>query len=100
MNYTVRAFNTGTFWVPGPEVYWMHNWGTREEMNIIIFLIQGGGKNILINTGAPQDLSELNAAWTGFFGFPKLLSSARKIRNLKMFLPDSGFNPATFPPSS
>jgi glyoxylase-like metal-dependent hydrolase (beta-lactamase superfamily II) len=69
MNYTVRAFNTGTFWVPGPEVYWMQNWGTREEMNIILFLIQGGGKNILINTGAPQDLSELNGAWTSFFGF-------------------------------
>ena len=38
MTYTVRAFNAGTFWVPGSEVYWMHGWGTREEMNTICLL--------------------------------------------------------------
>jgi hypothetical protein len=32
MNYSVKAFNAGTFWAPGPEVYWMERWGTREEM--------------------------------------------------------------------
>lgn len=71
MNYTVRAFNAGTFWVPGPEVYWMHRWGVREEMNTIIFLVQGGGHNVLINTGPPQDLTTLNGAWTQFFGYPE-----------------------------
>jgi glyoxylase-like metal-dependent hydrolase (beta-lactamase superfamily II) len=71
MTYTVRAFNAGTFWVPGPEVYWMHGWGTREEMNTIIFLVTGGGRNILINTGPPQDLTILNAAWLNFFGYPE-----------------------------
>jgi len=69
--YTIRAFNAGTFWVPGPEVYWMHNWGTREEMNVIVYLLRGGGRNILINTGPPQDLTEINDAWEGFFGFPE-----------------------------
>ena len=29
MKYSVQAFNGGTFWVPGPEVYWMENWNTR-----------------------------------------------------------------------
>jgi glyoxylase-like metal-dependent hydrolase (beta-lactamase superfamily II) len=71
MKYSVRAFNAGTFWVPGPEVYWMEGWGTREEMNLIIYLVQGGGRNVLINTGPPADLSVLNAAWLGFFGFPE-----------------------------
>ena len=56
MKYTVQAFNAGTFWVPGPEVYWMESWGTREEMKVIIYLIRGGDHNILINTGPPQDL--------------------------------------------
>lgn len=69
MRYTVRAFNAGTFWVPRPEVYWMHGWGNREEMNLLLFLIQGEGKNILINTGPPQDLSIINRAWFDFFGF-------------------------------
>ena len=67
--YTIQGFNAGTFWVPKPEVYWMHGWGEREEMNLIIFLVQGGGKNILINTGPPRDLSIINKAWFDFFGF-------------------------------
>jgi glyoxylase-like metal-dependent hydrolase (beta-lactamase superfamily II) len=71
MKYTVRAFNAGTFYVPGPEVYWMHKWGQREEMNVIVYLVRGGGENILINTGPPQDLSVLNQAWVDFFGFPE-----------------------------
>jgi len=71
MKYSVQAFNGGTFWVPGPEVYWMENWNTREEMNAIIYLIRGGGHNILINTGTPQDLTVINNAWLGFFGYPE-----------------------------
>ena len=71
MKYSVQAFNAGTFWVPGPEVYWMHGWERREEMNVIVYLVRGGGQNILINTGPPQDLSTLNKAWLDFFGFPE-----------------------------
>ena len=71
MKYSVQAFNGGTFWVPGPEVYWMENWNTREEMNAIIYLIRGGGHNILVNTGPPQDLTVINKAWLGFFGYPE-----------------------------
>jgi len=26
MKYSINAFNAGTFWVPGPEVYWMQRW--------------------------------------------------------------------------
>jgi glyoxylase-like metal-dependent hydrolase (beta-lactamase superfamily II) len=69
VNYSIQAFNAGTFWVPGPEVYWMHNWNTREEMNTLIYLVRGGGRNILINTGPPQDLTEINTAWFNFFGY-------------------------------
>ena len=71
MKYSVQAFNAGTFWVPGPEVYWMNRWNTREEMNVIVYLIRGGGQNILINTGPPQDLSIINKAWLDFFGYPE-----------------------------
>jgi hypothetical protein len=71
MRYRIRAFNAGTFWVPGPEVYWMEAWNRREEMNLILYVIQGGGENILINTGPPQDLSVINEAWGNFFGYPE-----------------------------
>jgi glyoxylase-like metal-dependent hydrolase (beta-lactamase superfamily II) len=69
MNYSIQAFNAGTFWVPGPEVFWLENWNNREEMNAIIYLVRGGGQNILINTGPPQDLTVMNQAWKQFFGF-------------------------------
>jgi glyoxylase-like metal-dependent hydrolase (beta-lactamase superfamily II) len=69
MKYSVQAFNGGTFWVPGPEVYWMEAWNQREEMNVLIYLVRGGGKNILINTGPPRDLTAINKAWLGFFGY-------------------------------
>lgn len=71
MQYSIQALNGGTFWVPGPEVYWMHGWGQREEMNVILYLVRGGGHNILINTGAPQDLTVINKAWGDFFGYPE-----------------------------
>ena len=71
MTYSVQAFIAGTFWVPGPEVYWMHNWDKREKMYTLIYLVRGGGRNILINTGPPRDLSVINEAWRNFFGFPE-----------------------------
>jgi glyoxylase-like metal-dependent hydrolase (beta-lactamase superfamily II) len=71
MNYSIQAFNAGVFRVPGPEVYWMQHWNTREEMNLLIYLVRGGGHNILINTGPPQDLTEINAGWLKFFGYPE-----------------------------
>ena len=77
MKYFVRAFNRGTFWVPGPEVYWMEAWNQREEMNALIYLVRGGGQNILINTGPPRDLTIINQAWLEFFGYPE----AQIVRN-------------------
>jgi glyoxylase-like metal-dependent hydrolase (beta-lactamase superfamily II) len=71
MKYSVQALNAGSFWVPGPEVYWMEAWNQREEMNALIYLIRGGGHNILINTGPPRDLTEINKTWLDFFGYPE-----------------------------
>jgi len=69
--FSVQAFNAGTFWVPGPEVYWMEAWNQREEMNVLVYLLRADGHNILINTGPPQDLTIINQAWLKFFGYPE-----------------------------
>jgi glyoxylase-like metal-dependent hydrolase (beta-lactamase superfamily II) len=69
MKFSVQAFNAGTFFVPGPEVYWMEAWNQREEMNLLIYLIRDGDHNVLINTGPPQDLGIINKAWLDFFGY-------------------------------
>jgi hypothetical protein len=57
--------------VPGPEVFWMEAWNTWETLCFMSVLIQGGGKNILVNTGMPQDLSKMNAQWLKVFGEPR-----------------------------
>jgi hypothetical protein len=39
----------------GAGPYWTESWNEREEMNTLIYLIRGGGRNILINTGPSQE---------------------------------------------
>ena len=93
MKYSVQAFNAGTFWVPGPEVYWMEAWNQREEMNILIYLIRGGGHNILINTGPPQDLGTINKAWLDFFGYPEAQIVRSEAQLLQNILKSQGLTP-------
>jgi|ERR1700752_233400 len=64
MTYTIQFLKLGQVEVPGPEVYWMSDWEKWEQLYIWALLIQGGGKNILLNTGPPKDLTELNACWS------------------------------------
>lgn len=94
MNYSVKAFNGGSFWVPGPEVYWMERWGTREELNALIYLVRGGERNILINTGPPQDLTVLNQAWLSFFGYPEAQISRTDEQLPQNLLRSEGLTPA------
>jgi glyoxylase-like metal-dependent hydrolase (beta-lactamase superfamily II) len=91
--YRIQGFNAGTFWVPRPEVYWMQGWGEREEMNLIIFLVRGGGKNILINTGPPRDLSIMNKAWLDFFGFDEAQIVRAEEQRPEQILKSKGLRP-------
>jgi glyoxylase-like metal-dependent hydrolase (beta-lactamase superfamily II) len=63
MKYELQVLKMGQCQVPGPEVYWMNNWDSWETLNFWMVVIHGGGKNIIINTGPPGDLTALNAAW-------------------------------------
>ena len=63
MKYEIQVLKMGECQVPGPEVYWMSNWDTWETLHFWMVVIRGGGKNIIINTGPPADLTPLNAAW-------------------------------------
>ena len=63
MNYDVQVLKMGQCQVPGPEVYWMSHWDTWETLYFWMVVIRGGGKNVIINTGPPKDLTALNAVW-------------------------------------
>lgn len=63
MSYTIQVLKMGQCEVPGPEVYWMSDWDRWETLYFWMVLIRGQGKNTIINTGPPEDLTALNAVW-------------------------------------
>ena len=67
-SYHVRVLKMGQCQVPGPEVYWMSHWEAWETIYFFMVLIQGNGQTAIINTGPPQDLTELNRFCQDFVG--------------------------------
>jgi glyoxylase-like metal-dependent hydrolase (beta-lactamase superfamily II) len=63
LNYRIDTIKVGQAFVPGPEVFWMDRWSEVELLYFYVVLIRGNGKNILINSGPPHDLSRLNQKW-------------------------------------
>ena len=91
--YTVRAIKVGQSWVPRPEVFWMEGFGEWELLYFIVYLIQGGGKNVLVNTGPPQDLTELNTAWLNFFKDPRAQMVREEHERIQNALQALGLSP-------
>jgi hypothetical protein len=68
LKYQVRVLPVGEVDVPGPEVFWMSEWGRWLTLSINVLVIQGEGTVALVNTGAPADLSPINERWTSVLG--------------------------------
>jgi glyoxylase-like metal-dependent hydrolase (beta-lactamase superfamily II) len=69
MNYRLRAFKVAEALAPGPLSYYMSHWDLLDYSPHFTWLVQGGGRTILINTGLPQkteDLKNLNDACLAF----------------------------------
>ena len=66
--YRLRVLKMGEADVPGPEVYWMSHWFEWETLHFYMVVIQGEGLTAVINTGPPDDLTALNAAWVAAYG--------------------------------
>lgn len=69
VEYEVHIRQVASFGqVPGPEIYWMSEFGKWYPLVTLMGVIQGGGKTIIINTGPPQDsLKYMNQVWLEFF---------------------------------
>jgi glyoxylase-like metal-dependent hydrolase (beta-lactamase superfamily II) len=68
MTYTIQLLKMGQSDVPGPEVYWMSHFDQWLTLYFYMVVIQGGGRTILINTGPPGDLTEVNRQWASYAG--------------------------------
>lgn len=59
MGYSLRALKIGESMAPGPISVYMGNWEELDWGPHFIWLAQGGGRNVLIHTGLPQDPEDL-----------------------------------------
>lgn len=66
--YGVRALAVGRTDIPGPELYWMSGWDQWYPLSFNVVLVQGAGRTVLINTGAPDDLGPINEVWQQVLG--------------------------------
>jgi hypothetical protein len=68
MAYAVRVIKVGQVDGPGPEIFWMSEWDNWFTLSINVVVVKGDGVVALVNTGAPDDLSPINDAWTQALG--------------------------------
>jgi glyoxylase-like metal-dependent hydrolase (beta-lactamase superfamily II) len=68
MSFEVQVLKMGQCEVAGPEVYWMSHWREWVRLYFWMVVIRGLDKIIIINTGPPSDLTELNERWSKDFG--------------------------------
>jgi hypothetical protein len=61
--FKVSALTVAHFDAPGPEVFWMSAWDTWVPLSINVVLAESADAKVLVNTGPPADLTDLNAMW-------------------------------------
>ena len=94
VTYTVTIVKVGQCEMPGPLVY---RTSSEEEWHTLFFyfvVVRGGGKTLVINTGLPEDLSELNALWGEMAG-PRCQVTRQSDERLGPVLVRLGLNPRT-----
>lgn len=60
MTYRVRPLKCGEVLAPGPAVYLLRDYEQWYPLNVHVWLIEGGGRRILVDTGL-ADPAEINA---------------------------------------
>jgi hypothetical protein len=92
-SYEIRIFPTAEIEVPAPEVYWMESFSSWEPLQFQMAVIRAQGKTILVNTGFPEDITELRKAWSDFLGPRAILQRPDEWRT-QTLLAAAGVDPA------
>ena len=59
MPLSIKAFSVGrAFGLPKPSFTYMRNWGAKQDLPLIMFVIEGGEAPVVVDTGA-----DVNRAW-------------------------------------
>jgi glyoxylase-like metal-dependent hydrolase (beta-lactamase superfamily II) len=64
MGFGVNVLSVGKTMVPGPEIFWMKEFGKWLPLNFNVVVIRGNNKTVLINTGISKTMIPvLNKMW-------------------------------------
>ena len=93
MPYTIRALVSGEQGgVPGPEVYYQSHFDKHYTLYFYVWLIQGEGRTIVVDTGMPPDAD----TWTPRTQRNKgPLSYWRTFKTAELLLAEAGVDPAS-----
>jgi glyoxylase-like metal-dependent hydrolase (beta-lactamase superfamily II) len=90
--YNITIAKVGQCDMPGPLVYRTGGEDDWHTLSFYFVVIRGGGKTIVINTGLPEDLTELNALWSEMAG-PRCQVTRQPDERLGPVLVRLGVNP-------
>jgi hypothetical protein len=93
-SYSVQLIRVGEAEVRGPEAFWMARWDEWVGLTFYCILLQGGGRTILLNTGPPTDLTDLNRVWAGYQGDERAAMRVRPEDRMPEALKAYGVTPA------
>ena len=70
MEYSIKTIEVGSApGAPGPEFFWMRKWNQVFTLSFQMLVIQGNGKNILVNTGLTKEIiDDMNLVWSNSLG--------------------------------
>src|SRR3954464_3456635 len=68
MTFSIDLLATARTEVPGPQVFWMSDWGLTHELCFQVALVRREGVVALVNGGTVEDLSRHTEGEHGFFG--------------------------------
>ncbi len=89
MNYSIKMISTAEVEVPYPEVYWMESFQEWTKICFQIGIIKSEDKIILVNTGFPDDISEIAKGWKDYLGERAILSRLDSTRTISILEKES-----------
>ncbi|MEO2046060.1 MAG: hypothetical protein ABGX16_05745 [Pirellulales bacterium] len=92
--YQVQVLKVGEADVRGPEVYWMSAWDDWETLYFYMLVLHGNGKTIVVNTGPPRELADMNKLWVEGVGHQRGAMRVTDQERPWNALPNVGVDPA------
>ncbi len=90
--YTIQAVKYCEQLCPGPEIYYLSAWDEWINLYFYFWIVRGGGKTILVDTGI-RDVNEINPSVIRTFGEKGMFRMDMEKENIPKLLKENGVKP-------